>query len=141
MDVTEEALLSAGFTRSDLQKIKNNIESYGGTLGEVIQDLANRFRVVLWITSSCLMVFILLMLFAAKETVVGGGISYSSLSSSLYLFSRQSCLTNPGGSGENIKVNTLRPRRLIVSTLFLFYDLFYLLDKFDTRQANIQIKC
>ncbi|MBE1253339.1 hypothetical protein [Enterobacter cloacae] len=75
MDVTEEALLSAGFTRSDLQKIKNNIESYGGTLGEVIQDLANRFRVVLWITSSCLMVFIFLMLFAAKETVVGGGIS------------------------------------------------------------------
>ncbi|EPT0358979.1 hypothetical protein ACQ7NX_19365 [Enterobacter cloacae subsp. dissolvens] len=75
MDVTEEALLSAGFTRSDLQKIKNNIESYGGTLGEVIQDLANRFRVVLWITSSCLMVFILLMLFTAKETVVGGGIS------------------------------------------------------------------
>lgn len=75
MDVTEEALLSAGFTRSDLQKIKNNIESYGGTLGGAIQDLANRFRVVLWITSSCLMVFILLMLFAAKETVMGGGIS------------------------------------------------------------------
>lgn len=75
MDVTEEALLSAGFTRSELQKLKNNIQSYGGTLGEVIQDLANRFRVVLWITSSCLMVFILLMSFAAKETVVGGGIS------------------------------------------------------------------
>ncbi|ENG2946203.1 hypothetical protein ABTU80_000424 [Enterobacter cloacae] len=75
MDVTEEALLSAGFTRSELQKLKNNIQSYGGTLGEVIQDLANRFRVVLWITSSCLLVFILLMLFAAKETVAGGGIS------------------------------------------------------------------
>lgn len=43
MDVTEEALLSSGFTRSDLQKIKNNIESYGRTLEEAIQDLANRF--------------------------------------------------------------------------------------------------
>lgn len=75
MDVTEEALLSSGFTQSDLQNIKNNVENYGGTLGEAIQDLANRFRGILWITSSCLMVFILLVLFAAKETVVGGGIS------------------------------------------------------------------
>lgn len=75
MDVTEDALLRSGFTQSDVQKIKNNVESYGGTLGEAIQDLANRFRVVLWIASACLMVFIILVLFSAKETVVGGGIS------------------------------------------------------------------
>lgn len=75
MKVTDEALLRSGFTPSDLQKIKNNVESYGGTLGEAIQDLANRFKVVLWITSACLMVFIILVLFSAKETVVGGGIS------------------------------------------------------------------
>ena len=75
MKVTDEALLRSGFTPSDLQKIKNNVESYGGTLGEAIHDLANRFRVVLWITSACLMVFIILVLFSAKETVVGGGIS------------------------------------------------------------------
>ncbi|HDT6030524.1 TPA: hypothetical protein QHD00_005334 [Enterobacter cloacae subsp. cloacae] len=75
MDVTEEALLNSGFTRSDLQKIKNNIESYGGTLGEAIQDLANRFRVVLWITSSCLLVFIILVLFSSKENIISGGIS------------------------------------------------------------------
>ena len=75
MKVTDEALLRSGFTPSDLQKIKNNVESYGGTLGEAIQDLANRFRVVLWITSKCLMVFSFLVLFYAKENVVGGGIS------------------------------------------------------------------
>ncbi|HCR2230371.1 TPA: hypothetical protein ONE32_004676 [Enterobacter cloacae subsp. cloacae] len=75
MDVTEEALLSSGFTRSDLQKIKNNVESYGGTLGEAIQDLANRFRVVLWITSSFLLVFIILVLFSSKENIISGGIS------------------------------------------------------------------
>ncbi|ENB7662828.1 TPA: hypothetical protein M8J25_000658 [Enterobacter cloacae] len=75
MDVTEEALLSSGFTRSDLQKIKNNIESNGGTLEEAIQDLANRFRVVLWITSSCLLVFIILVLFSSKENIISGGIS------------------------------------------------------------------
>ena len=38
MKVTDEALLRSGFTPSDLQKIKNNVESYGGTLGEAIQD-------------------------------------------------------------------------------------------------------
>jgi len=75
MDVTEEALLRSGFTSAELQKIKNNVESYGGTLGEAIQDLANRFRIALWITSSCLSVFIILLLFSAKETIVGGGLS------------------------------------------------------------------
>ncbi|MDY1036885.1 hypothetical protein [Lelliottia sp. CFBP8978] len=75
MNVTDDALLRSGFTQSDLQKIKNNVESYGGTLEEAIQDLANRFRVVLWITSACLMALIILLLFAAKETIVGGGIS------------------------------------------------------------------
>lgn len=37
MDVTDEVLLNSGFTPSDSQKIKNNVESYGGTLEEAIQ--------------------------------------------------------------------------------------------------------
>lgn len=43
MKVTDEALLRSGFTPSDLQKIKNNVESYGGTLGK-------RFRI--WLIDS-----------------------------------------------------------------------------------------
>lgn len=39
MDVTDEVLLNSGFTPLDLQKIKNNVESYGGTLGKAIQNL------------------------------------------------------------------------------------------------------
>ncbi len=58
MKVNDETLLRAGFTGSDLQKIRNNVESYGGTLGEAIQELANRFRIVLWICSACIAVFI-----------------------------------------------------------------------------------
>ena len=57
MDVTEEALLRSGFTSAELQKIKNNVESYGGTLGEAIQDLANRFRIVLWVFYGCAIMF------------------------------------------------------------------------------------
>ncbi len=43
MDVTDEVLLNSGFTPSDLQKIKNNVESYGGTWGK-------RFRI--WLIDS-----------------------------------------------------------------------------------------
>jgi hypothetical protein len=39
MKVTDEALLRSGFTQPELQKIKSNIEKYGGTLGEAINDL------------------------------------------------------------------------------------------------------
>lgn len=58
MEVSEETLLRAGFTESDLKKIRNNVDSYGGTLGEAIQDLANRFRIVLWIDSACVVMFL-----------------------------------------------------------------------------------
>ena len=37
MKVTDETLLNSGFTPSDLQKMKNNVESYGGTLGNAIR--------------------------------------------------------------------------------------------------------
>ncbi|WP_371601278.1 hypothetical protein [Pantoea sp. AV62] len=49
MKVSEAALLKSGFSHADLQKIKNNVDSYGGSLGESIHDLANRFRIVLWV--------------------------------------------------------------------------------------------
>ncbi len=75
MIVSEEALLRSGFSHAELQRIKNNVERYGGTLAEAIQDLANKFRVVLWVTTGCLIVFILLLLFSSTPTLVGGGIS------------------------------------------------------------------
>lgn len=75
MIVSEEALLQSGFSHTELQRIKNNVESYGGTLAEAIQDLANKFRVVLWVTAGCLIVFIFLLLFSSAPTIVGGGIS------------------------------------------------------------------
>ncbi|MGE9552761.1 hypothetical protein ACQPT2_16440 [Erwinia amylovora] len=75
MKVHEEKLLESGFSQADIQKIKNNVGSYGGTIEEAIHDLRNRFRVLLWITSGCFCVFIFLLLFSSKPTIVGGGIS------------------------------------------------------------------
>ncbi|KZP69408.1 hypothetical protein A3N40_18410 [Enterobacter cloacae subsp. dissolvens] len=74
MKVTDEALLNSGFTPSDLQKIKNNIQSYGGTLGNAIRDLSRRFVLTVWVVSGCFAVFIFLMVFASEESVFSGGI-------------------------------------------------------------------
>ena len=74
MDVTDKALLSSGFTPSDLQKIKNNVESYGGTLGNAIRDLARRFILAMWVVSGCLAVFIFLVIFASQESIFSGAI-------------------------------------------------------------------
>jgi hypothetical protein len=77
MDVTDEALLSSGFTPSDLKKIKNNVESYGGTLGNAIRDLARRFILAVWVVSGCLAVFIFLVMFASEQSVFSGAIGLS----------------------------------------------------------------
>jgi len=39
MKVSKAALLKSGFSHADLQKIKNNVDSYGGCLGESIHDV------------------------------------------------------------------------------------------------------
>lgn len=75
MKVSEEALLQSGFTHTELKKIKDNIEIYGGTLDEAIHDLSNRFRVLLWIVSGCVCVFLFLLLFSSEAMIVGGGFS------------------------------------------------------------------
>lgn len=75
MKISEEALLKSGFTHAELQKIKKNIEIYGGTLDEAIHDLRNRFRVLLWIVSGCFCIFIFLLLFSSVPRIVGGGFS------------------------------------------------------------------
>ncbi|MDW3563220.1 hypothetical protein CIW68_20800 [Enterobacter cloacae] len=77
MKVTDGTLLNSGFTPSDLQKMKNNVESYGGTLGNAIKDLARRFVLTVWVVSGCLAVFIFLMIFASEESVFSGGIGLS----------------------------------------------------------------
>jgi membrane protein YdbS with pleckstrin-like domain len=75
MTVNESELLKSGFTDADLKIIKNNIESYGGTLHEAVVELSNRFRVLLWIVSAFTLVFVFLLLFSTKPYILGGGLS------------------------------------------------------------------
>lgn len=65
---SEEALLKSGFSHRDLQKLKNNIESYGGSLDSATHDLANRFRASKWITIVAFIILALTLLLASSET-------------------------------------------------------------------------
>lgn len=75
MKVIEKALLESGFSHTDLQKIKNNVDSYGGTLDEAIHDLANRFRIVLWIFFGCMVLFIWVIVSSNTAYIISTGIS------------------------------------------------------------------
>lgn len=75
MNVTDEALLRSGFTLSDLQKIKNNVERYGGTLEEAIYDLARRFNTLLWVASACFTILIILVVFSSPLKALAWGLA------------------------------------------------------------------
>ncbi|WP_156123968.1 hypothetical protein [Enterobacter sp. Bisph1] len=46
----ETELLESGFTQKDLSYLNNNISRYGSTLREVVEELGQRFVMVLCIT-------------------------------------------------------------------------------------------
>ncbi|MBS1207007.1 MAG: Uncharacterized protein H6R25_3906 [Proteobacteria bacterium] len=49
MEFSVESLLKSGFTKRELRYIYNNIYSFGGTLEEIVRDLAKRFKVFIYI--------------------------------------------------------------------------------------------
>ncbi len=75
MQVNEEKLLRSGFSQSDIRKVKNNIESYGGTLDHAIRDLSRRFIIALSVVSCCIAIFAYLLFFTSSETVFSGGVA------------------------------------------------------------------
>ena len=74
MSVSEKALLESGFSHSDIIKIKNNINSNGGSIDEAIRDLANRFCIFIFVVFCCLTALILLFIFGSKESLFSGSI-------------------------------------------------------------------
>ena len=75
MKVTDEALLRSGFTQPELQKIKSNIEKYGGTLGEAINDLARRFITLMGVVAVCAFILLLLIIFSSPDRAVAWGLA------------------------------------------------------------------
>lgn len=67
---SEEALLKSGFSKRDLQKLKNNIENYGGSLDSITHDLANRFKAMKWITIVAFIILVLTLFLASSDTAL-----------------------------------------------------------------------
>ena len=74
MKVNEANLLKSGFSRIDIQKIKNNTENYGSSISDTIQDLSNRFSIVLWVFFGCMVVFICTILSSSQTYIISTGI-------------------------------------------------------------------
>lgn len=74
MKVNDANLLESGFSSLDIQRIKNNTENYGGSVGDTIQDLANRFVIAIIVVAGCLVVFVLLVLFSTAESLFAGSV-------------------------------------------------------------------
>lgn len=70
MKVSEETLLESGFSHSDLQKVKSNVDNFGRTLDEVILDLEKRFNVAKWITIVALVILILTSVLSTKNNTL-----------------------------------------------------------------------
>lgn len=71
----EKDLIKSGFTEKELYYLNKNIERYGSSLQSVVNELGNRFRVVLGITLGITLMFIALIAFAARHNIISGGIS------------------------------------------------------------------
>lgn len=74
MDITESSLLQSGFTHKEIRILKNNIESYGGDLEEVVLDLAKRFNILICILFFFLLSLIFLAIFAEVTKFISGGV-------------------------------------------------------------------
>ncbi|AXF75059.1 hypothetical protein LU631_09105 [Erwinia tracheiphila] len=70
MAITEEKLLASGFTPADVQKLKNNIDNYGGSFDQAVHDLSNRFRSVQWISIVAFVILLLVSVFSSKNNAL-----------------------------------------------------------------------
>ncbi|MRS90588.1 hypothetical protein GJV04_11190 [Enterobacteriaceae bacterium RIT714] len=70
MKVSETALLKSGFSHAELQKLKNNMANYGGSLDSITHDLANRFIASKWITIVALSILVITLMLASINTSI-----------------------------------------------------------------------
>lgn len=70
MKVSDATLLRSGFSHADLEKLKNNIAHYGGSLDSVTHDLANRFNASKWITIAAFTLLAFTLMLASVATSI-----------------------------------------------------------------------
>ncbi len=80
IDFSKERLLASGFTAKELQKLQNNIDNFGGTIEDVIRDLAKRFKRIFFMIMFLFVFFIYVLLFDSMNEIISFGLSFAIVS-------------------------------------------------------------
>ena len=75
MAITEDALIRAGFTQEELQKLKRYADSQRSTLDILLPALSNRFKGTVILSVILMVLFILAVCFASRENVISLGVA------------------------------------------------------------------
>lgn len=75
MAITEDALIRAGFTQEELQKLKRYADSQRSTLDILLPALSNRFKGTVILSVILMVFFILAVCFASRENIISSGVA------------------------------------------------------------------
>ncbi|ELE9728727.1 hypothetical protein EKTHUN627_18750 [Enterobacter kobei] len=75
MAITEEALLRAGFTKEELQKLKRYVVTQHSTLDILLPALSNRFKGIVILSVVLTFLFIMAVCFSSRENIISSGIA------------------------------------------------------------------
>lgn len=75
MAITEDALIRAGFTQEELQKLKRYADSQRSTLDILLPALSNSFKGTVILSVILMVLFILAVCFASRENVISLGVA------------------------------------------------------------------
>lgn len=76
MNIDFDNLKKVGFTQKELDKITENTNMHGGSVADAINDLANRFKILIWLSSFLVLSFLALVIWSTEIKIIGGGISF-----------------------------------------------------------------
>jgi len=71
----EAELRQSGFTAKELQYLRRHSARFGGSLREVIVELANRFRMVISVSAGAVVLFLAVALFRESGQLISTGIA------------------------------------------------------------------
>lgn len=75
MAVSEKDLLSAGFSKREVENLQARLAATGGTMHGLIDALSRRFRVSVWITVALALVMLATLIAGSRTHILSGVIS------------------------------------------------------------------
>ncbi|HCD8032570.1 TPA: hypothetical protein ND652_004635 [Klebsiella aerogenes] len=74
MAINDKDLLGVGFSKQEVENLKNRLNLYNGTMENLISVLSRRFRVSFWITIALILVMVVTILSGSSKYIISGSI-------------------------------------------------------------------